>query len=268
MPHARTPFVLALAVALVGPAGPAQAEAEARAEADRLVENARAADLERAAQLYESLADANPSDFEARLGAALALNRLMTLRTNANLPTVAGTQDSDDHRALWRSLGSRALDHARAAHSLRPQSAEAAAQLANAYMYHASSLGVVRAILQGAGTEYRRHAERLIALDEAHDDGLGHGLLAGFYLVSPWPVRDLDRAERHFTRAAELSPRSARNQYGLGLYWARRGDPKRAQPHFERAAAGPCTRGSERFVCTWIATESRRVLGEIAPPAP
>jgi tetratricopeptide (TPR) repeat protein len=184
----------------------------------------------------------------------------LAIRTNGNLPRVDGLQDSDANRALWGELGPRALEHARKAHALRPDSVAAAAALANAYMFYASSLGIVRSILQGAGGEYREHATRLVALDAAHDDGLGDTLLAGFYLVAPWPVGDREAARAHYERALALSPGSVRNHYGLGVYWAREGDSARARPYFQRSISLPCSHGSERLFCDWIKQESRRVL--------
>lgn len=201
----------------------------------------------------------DPDDFEALVGAAEALNREMATRTNGNLPLVDGLQDTDEHRAIWAELAPRALVHARRAHALRPGSVPAAAALANAYMFYASSLGILSAILKGSAGEYREHARRLIELDPSHEDGLGDYLMASFYLVAPWPIGDADESLRHYERAAGLSPESVRNQYGLAVYWARQGDAKRARGHFDRVLSMPCTAGSERIFCDFMKREARRV---------
>jgi len=251
--------LLGLGMLLVLSPGVARAD-----EADRLGASDRVEDLTRAAALYEArLADA-PDDVAAHLGAALALNRVMAIRTNGNLPLVEGLQDSDANRALWAELAPRALAHARKAQAAMPGSAEAAAALANAYMFHASSLGILQSILRGASGEYREHATRLVNLDPAYDDGLGDYLLASFYLVAPWPVGDDDAALAHYERALERSPQSVRNHYGLGVYWARENDVSRARLHLERAASLPCTAHSERLFCAWMKDESRRALEAIA----
>ena len=96
-------------------------------------------------------------------------------------------------------------------------------------MFYASSLGIIRSIVSGAGGEYQAHAQRLIDLDPKFDDALGASLLANFYLVAPWPVHDRDAALEHFERAAKLAPESVRNQYGLAVFWARDGDAARAR---------------------------------------
>jgi len=206
---------------------------------------------------------ATPADFAALLETAQALNAKMARLTHGNLPLVDGLQDSDANRAIWAERAPRALDTALRALALREDSAEAAAAVASAYMFHASSLGILRSILAGASGEYRQHARRLVELDASHDDGLGDYLLASFYLVAPWPIGDADAALEHYRRAEALSPASVRNQYGLGVYWARRGDEARAREHFERVVAAPCTAHTERLFCDWMKRESARVLATL-----
>ena len=218
----RLPGVILFAIALSFAASPrARAEAARVDEAVWLLESAKAEDAERAAKLYEARAAENPQSYEAQLGAARALTQAMAIRTNGNLPLVDGLQDNEANRKLWADLGKRALDHARAASAMKPQSAEAAATLASSYMFWASSLGIIQSILSGAGTEYRAHAQRLIEIDASYDDALGDALLASFYLVAPWPIGDRDEALSHYERAAQLAPASVRNQYGLGVFWSR-----------------------------------------------
>jgi tetratricopeptide (TPR) repeat protein len=248
---------LALAAAL---AAPAAAKID---EAEWLLESASPDDAERAAKLLEARAAETPDRFEARFGAARALTQVMAIRTNGNLPLVDGLQDDDANRALWADLGARALAHARAAHALRPESVEAAAALASSYMFYASSLGIIRSIVSGAGGEYRTHAQRVVDLDAKFDDAVGHALLASFYLVAPWPVGDRDQSLAHFERAAALAPGSVRNQYGLGVFWARDGDAARARPHFERARALPCTPHTERLFCDWMKQTSAEALAAL-----
>jgi len=213
-----------------------------------------------AARDFEAKLARDADDFDALLGAADALNREMAARTNGNLPLVDGLQDTDANKAIWAELAPRALAHARRAQALRPESAPAAAALANAYMFYASSLGIVSAILKGSAGEYREHAKRLIALDPSYDAGLGDYLMASFYLVAPWPIGDSDEARRHYERAEQLAPQSVRNQYGLGVFWAREGDAKRARDHFERVVSLTCTTRSERLFCDFMKGEARQWL--------
>ena len=212
---------------------------------------------------YEARLLEDPEDFESRLRAAQSLNAVMAIRTHGNLPLVDGLQDTAENRALWGDLGKRALAHARVAQRLRPDSVEAAAVLAASYMFYSSSLGILSAILKGTGSEFQENARRLVALDESYEDALGHKLLAGFYMIAPWPIRDMDRSRAAYERAAELAPASASNQYGLGVFWARDGEPAKAGKHFERALAMPCSVHSERFFCDWMKQETRRALATL-----
>jgi tetratricopeptide (TPR) repeat protein len=243
----------------------AAASAGELTEADRLAASDRPEDLVRAASLYEAVLESDESA-PARLGAAIALNKLMAIRTNGNLPLVDGLQDGPEHRAIWAELGPRSLAHARRALTLRPGTAEAAAALANAYMFHASSLGILKSILGGAAGEYREHATRLVEIDPAYDDGLGDYLLASFYLVAPWPIGDSEQALSHYQRAARLSPSSVRNQYGLGVYWARRDELARALSHFGHVRRWPCTEHTERLFCDWMKAEAERLIRAAGAP--
>lgn len=240
------------------------AASPARADEAVLRSSSSRVELERVAAQLEARAARTPDDFDARLGAAVALTQVMAIRTNGNLPLVDGLQDSDANRALWSDLGTRALAHARAAAALRPQSVEAAAALASSYMFYASSMGILRSIVSGAGGEYQQHARRLIELDAKFDDALGVSLLANLYLVAPWPVHDRDAALEHFERAAQLAPESLRNQYGLAVFWARDGDASRARAHFERVASKPCTAHTERLFCAFMKQTARSELARLA----
>ena len=258
MPRSRIPRVIgrALAAALVVVCGAVGAEPVD--ESARLLDSSKLEDLERAAKIYEARAAEHPESYEAQARAAQALTQIMAVRSNGNLPLVEGLQDTDQNRALWADLGKRALDHARAAEKLQPASADAAALVASSYMFYASSLGIIRSILSGAGDEYKTHAQRLIDLDPKYDDALGASLLASFYLVAPWPVHDRDAALEHFERAEKIAPESVRNQYGLAVFWARDGDAPRARSYFERAVSLPCTPHTEKLLCDWIKQTSKR----------
>jgi tetratricopeptide (TPR) repeat protein len=250
-------FALLLAAAALARA------AEPPDEAAALLESSQLADLERAASIYEARAKQNPDSFEARVRAAQALTEVMAIRTHGNLPLVDGLQDSDANRAVWADLGSRALGHARAAVALKPEHSGAAALLASSYMFYASSLGIIRSILQGAGGEYKQHAQRLVDLDPKFDDALGASLLANFYMVAPWPVHDRDAALAQFQQAEKIAPASLRNAYAFGVFWARDGDPAQARRYFARVVGEPCTPNTERLFCDWMKQTAKRELARL-----
>ncbi|MGH0033536.1 MAG: hypothetical protein ACQGVK_00770 [Myxococcota bacterium] len=233
-------------------------------EARRLAASTRVDDLMRAAELFEARLERHPEDFAARVGAARALNAALTVRTHANLPLVDRLQDTPENRTLWRTQGTRALEHARRASEQRPESVAAAAELAKSFMYYASSLGIISSIVTGAGRAYLDHARRLVELDPDHDSGLGDFLLGAFFTVAPRPLGSPRRALEHYERAARRAPGSVRNQFSLGVYWARRDEAAKAAACFERAIAMPCVAGTETLICDWIKTEARESLAELA----
>ncbi len=261
----RAAAALALAALSAAAAGATEAEAPAD-EGQRLLASGTLEDARAATAHFEARLAASPDDYDARLGAARALTMQMALRTNGNLPLFDGLQDTDAHRAIWADLGPRGVAHARRALALRPGSVEAAAILATSFMFQSASQGIVAAILGGTAGEFRTNAQRVIDLDPAYDDAVGHTLLAGFYMVAPWPVADSDLALEHYQKADRLSPDSVRTQYGLGVYWAREGEPERAKPHFQRALERSCSTDperSERLLCDFIKKESRRALAAL-----
>jgi tetratricopeptide (TPR) repeat protein len=256
MAHRTLPFTstgLALALVL---AGAVSAEPDARSrDFDRFLATA----VE-----FESKLASDPDSYEFNLGAASNLNIAMAVRTNGNLTLFDGLQDSDENRAVWSEYSERALKHARASLRLRPDSGEAAAAVATSYMFYSSSLGILRAILKGAGSEFGENARRVKALDPSYDDGFSDYMLAGFYLVAPWPIRDMDDALVHYEKAVEIGPTSLRNRYGLGVYWSREGDNERARRDFERSLAMPCDNDFDRLFCDFMKSESRRALAKLA----
>jgi Tfp pilus assembly protein PilF len=130
-------------------------------------------------------------------------------------------------------------------------------------MFYASSLGILRSIVQGAGTEYRKHAEALSALDPKFDDALGASLLANFYMIAPWPVYDRDASLAQFQQAEKLAPDSVRNLYGFGVFWARDGDAAQARRYFTRVVSQPCTPRTERLFCDFMKSTAKRELAKL-----
>lgn len=258
----RSPLAIALLL-LFALAAPAPAADEVDEVGRRLLLGNRLEDAEAAVEHYQARVAADPESYAARLGAARALNQLMAIRTNGNLPLFDGLQDTDAHRAIWADLGARALAHARVALAQRPGSVDAAAILATSYMFNAASQGILRSIVAGTASEFRANAQRVIDLDPRYDDAVGHTLMAGFYLVAPWPVGDEQQALKHYQSAERLVPDSVRIQYSLGVYWAREGEPARARTHLESVIEWPCTGNSERLLCDFMKREARRALASL-----
>jgi cytochrome c-type biogenesis protein CcmH/NrfG len=207
---------------------------------------------------------AAPDDPERQLTLADALTCVMRIRTNGNALLVEGSSDTQAHRAIWQAMAPEAVRLARAARAKRPDDPEALSVYAEAYMYDASSQGIVRAILKGAAGEYKRNAQELIDRFPRYENGAGFVFLGSFYFVAPWPLADPEKGQALLEQALALAPTSRRNLYfaGVAAYLVK--DYPRAAARFEAVASGTCTTPHERDLCAFVTAESRRQLEPLA----
>jgi len=202
---------------------------------------------------------AAPEDAERQLALADALNCVMRIRTNGNALLVDGRSDTPEHRAVWRAMAPEAVRLARAGRATRPDDARALSIYAEAYMFDASSQGIVEAIVKGAATEYKRNAQEWIDRHPRYENGGGYVHLGAFYFVAPWPLADPERGLALLEQAVTIAPTSRRNRYFAGVGAYRMEDYARAATHFEAAAAGTCTTPSELDLCAFVTAESARL---------
>jgi hypothetical protein len=113
------------------------------ARASALLRQGRSrADCERAASLLEGLlAKGEDGDGRLSLACAKALNAIMRIRTNSNTLHITRLLDTPENKAVWRSLGPRALELATRAKKARPQDPEALVAYADAYFFANSVKG-------------------------------------------------------------------------------------------------------------------------------
>ena len=113
--------------------------------------------------------------------------------------------------------------------------------------------------LTGTGVEFRKMAEALVAEHRAHDRGVGHAFLGGFFLVAPWPLGDKARALGEFEEAAGQHPSSKRNAYNLCVGAYKNGQFARAE-QLSRVALGlRCEGATEHDYCHRLDSEAARV---------
>jgi hypothetical protein len=125
-------------------------------------------------------------------------------QTHANTILIEGTLDTPANKRIWSDLGPKALRLARDVHAARPGDVRALAVYTDAFIFAASSKGIVTQALTGAGNEYKRLAAALIRTP-SHDSAVGHALLGCFYLCAPWPVGNKDLAMRNIDEAVRNS---------------------------------------------------------------
>jgi tetratricopeptide (TPR) repeat protein len=238
------------------------------ADGDRGLAERGLAGCERAVGAFRGALAAAPDDAEVQLKLADALGCVMRIRTNGNALLAEGRSDTPAHRAIWKTMAPEAVQLARTARATRPDDAWALSVYAEAYMFDASSQGIVEAILKGAAGEFKRNAQALIDHHPRYEHGGGYVLLGSFYFVAPWPLADGEQGLALLEQAVAIAPTSRRNRYFAGVGALRQNDPARAAAHFEAALAGTCTTPSERDLCDFVTAESRRLLASVAPRPP
>ena len=235
------------------------AAAEVGADGGRVPPERGLAGCEQAVTAARAELAAAPDDPERQLALADALECVMRIRTNGNALLVDGGSDTPEHRAVWRAMAPEAVRLARTGRSKRPDDPWALAVYTEAYMYDASSQGIVEAILKGAAGEYKRNAQELIDRFPRYENGGGYVFLGSFYFVAPWPLADPSKGRGLLEQALAVAPASRRNLYFAGVAAYRVEDYARAAAHFEAVASGTCTTPNERDLCAFVTAESQRL---------
>ncbi len=81
------------------------------------------------------------------------------------------------------------------------------------HIWYAAALGefglgisIAKAIWQGLDSDFRKHAERAIAIDKAYDGAAPLRALGRFYSKLPWPKQDLKKSEQLLREGIEVAP--------------------------------------------------------------
>jgi hypothetical protein len=237
------------------------------ARASALLRQGRSrADCERAASLLEGLlAKGEDGDGRLSLACAKALNAIMRIRTNSNTLHITRLLDTPENKAVWRSLGPRALELATRAKKTRPQDPEALVAYADAYFFANSVKGVLAAAVTGSGLEFKGNSKELIRRCPRADGGVGHCYLGAFFLMAPWPLCNPKRAEEHLSTAHRIVP-SRRNSYYMGVLHYRLGRPVEAERYFRQALSAKCASASEADFGGFMLREAKAALDACARP--
>jgi tetratricopeptide (TPR) repeat protein len=234
--------------------------AEPVADGDRALAERGISGCERAVESYRLALAAAPDDPELQLKLADALNCVMRIRTNGNALLVEGRSDTPDHRAIWKATAPEAVRLARSGRARRADDAWALSIYSEAYMFEASSQGIIEAILKGAAGEYKRNAQALIDHHPRYENGGGYLHLGSFYFVAPWPLADPEKGLALLEQAIAVAPHSRRNHYFAGVGAFRLEKYPRAAAHFEAVHTGTCVTPTERDFCDFVTAESARLL--------
>lgn len=256
------PKLVFLAAAFLATAAFAQETptADPLAQADALMKKRGSKNCEQAATLYRAALQADANNADLQLKTADALNCIMRTRGNGNLVLIDGLSDTPAHKKIWAKYAPEAWDLAQKGYKQRPNDVNALAIYTDAYIYLSSSWGILKAVTKGAASTYTKNAEALIKKAPKYDGGLGNLLMASYYIVMPWPVRDLDKSREHLAKAMKANPKSRRNNYYLGVVAYRDGEYQEAIQHFENALKAGCPSPTERDFCGFMKKEATRAI--------
>jgi len=254
---ATSPPVDAPPAAADAPPAPA-APASPVDEADALMKKRVLKDAERALELYKAALAKDGENLDLVWKTADCMNFIMRKKTDGNMVLVEGASDTPAARKIWSSMAPDAYTYAKKVATARPKDITAQATLAEAFMFKSASFGIIKAITSGAASEFKANANKLIELDKSHEGGVGYSYFTGFYLVAPWPVKDLDLAKENADKALAADDKSARNLYYAGLVARAQDDKAAAKAFFERSLKAPCSTPADNDVCAAYRREAKK----------
>jgi tetratricopeptide (TPR) repeat protein len=180
------------------------------------------------ALLKKNLAD-DPDDTQSLVRVARAWVRLLEKETGTVL---------EEKKPFLDECGKKALEAAKKAHDLDPESADTIGWYLISYGYHSIAIGIVRAFLAGAASKYIELAENLVAADAEWHAAAGHRAMGRFYRESPWPKRDLKKSIAQFKLALDFAPKRLENKLHLALAYIDNGQKADAKPLLQEVVKG------------------------------
>ena len=133
-------------------------------------------------------------------------------------------------------MGKAAVPYAMRAVELAPQRIEGQYYATGAISLYAIRIGLLRAIREGLWKKWKRAVRASLHIHSAYSEAGPLRAKGRSYFAMPWPLRDLSDSENWLRRAVRRAPLSARNHLYLADTLYRRGKPKEALPHYDRAA--------------------------------
>ncbi|MCP4498803.1 MAG: tetratricopeptide repeat protein [Deltaproteobacteria bacterium] len=238
------------------------AEADPIAEADVLMKKRGVKNLRKAAAIYKLALDKDPKNIDLMLKRADALNGLMRVQTDGNMVLFDALSDSSKHKKIWKKHAPEALALAKKVVKARPKDTKAKSVIADAFIFHSSSLGILEALMKGDDDEYKFHSKNLIKGKANFEDGLGYLLMASFYTGAPWPISDGDKAVSYAEKMLKVK-KSKRNLYYMAVVHHRNGDKDKALPFYKKALGMKCKLPADRDFCAPIEREIKRAIKDI-----
>ena len=189
--------------------------------------------IRKAVTEYESALRLDPESYEANWKMARAYCLILDIKTNIMI------EEKKEYKPFLKDLGEKAGFYGAKAYAANPKGLDALVWYNGSYAYHASSMGIIKAILNGAGAKVKILANELIKQNDRYHGAFGYRILGRFYLNAPFPIGSRRKAMEHFKKAVDKAPADLQNHYWLGEAYRREGRAKEAKEQFEFVAANP-----------------------------
>jgi hypothetical protein len=229
-------------------------------EVAKLLKERKLKSYEAAYEKASALLKKDPKSVDRKLDVVRALNGIMRIKTTGNLVLLDGTSDNSRNKKTWAKYGPEADKLAKEVMDARPKSVEARLMYTEAYMFHSSSFGILKAFFGGAAGKFEDNGNWLIKHGQTADDAVGYIYLGSLYLVAPWPVGNSKKAKENYELAVKHAPKSVRNHYYLGVWAYRNKDKELAKKELSFAANNKCTNTTEREFCWKIKEQAKKGL--------
>lgn len=190
---------------------------------------------------YGAALEMDPENYEANWKTSKAYCLILDLKTAGLI------EEKEEYKPLLKDLGAKAEHHAEKAYAVNPLGPEVLAWYNSSYGYHASSMGILQAILAGAGEKLKKIANELIQVDDAYGDALGYNMLGRFHLNAPFPVGSKRKAVEYLEKSVEKAPGSLFNHYWLGEAYLKEKKFEEAKKEFQFVLDHPPTQDEKHF---------------------
>ncbi len=190
---------------------------------------------------YDAALKTAPDHYEANWKIARAYCLILDIKTAGLI------EEKEEYKPLLKEFGEKAESYAEKAYTVNPKGVEGLTWYSASYAYHASSMGILQAILKGAGGKLKKLANELIAVDDAASDALGYRLLGRLYFSAPFPVGNKTKALEYFKKSVEKAPGSLFNHYWLGEAYRAKEKEKEARIEYQFVLDHPPTENEKHF---------------------
>ena len=223
---------------------PESSHAEVQAliqKADDGLQTITEAHCREAIHAYEAALKSDPKNYEANWKASRAYCLILDLKTAGLI------EEKEEYKPLLKELGEKAEGYAEKAYTVNPKGLDGLVWYNSSYGYHAASLGILKAILKGAGGKLKKLAHELIEVNDTASDALGYRMLGRFYMNAPFPVGSKTKAARYFEKAVQKAPGSLFNHYWLGEIYLEKKQFEQAKKEFQFVLDHPANPDEKHF---------------------